>query len=137
MVFGLSASTLSKHKVANRILSSRFVITADLTDALAQVFEVRAKTALVYAVLAFVASLGAMEIGSLGRSLLGWPVDSEETANQFDAGSFALPTRSVSSCIFLCLGLFKGDYGLISSHCTRYKMSQKSVDFKFCCFDHS
>lgn len=55
----------------------------------------RAKTTFMYAVLAFVASLGAMEVGSLGRSLLGWSVDSEETASQFDAGSFALPTRLV------------------------------------------
>lgn len=59
----------------------------------AQVFEVRAKTTLLYSVLAFVASLGAMEAGSLARGLLDWPVDVEETANQFDAGSFALPTR--------------------------------------------
>lgn len=59
----------------------------------AQVFEVRAKTTLMYAVLAFVASLGAMEAGSLARGSLDWPVDFEETANQFDAGSFALPTR--------------------------------------------
>lgn len=53
----------------------------------------RAKTTLLYAGLAFVASLGAMEAGSLARGLLDWPVDFEETANQFDAGSFALPTR--------------------------------------------
>ncbi|CAN0475409.1 unnamed protein product [Ectocarpus sp. 12 AP-2014] len=33
-----------------------------------------------------------MELGSLARSLLDWPVGFEETANQFDAGSFALPT---------------------------------------------
>ncbi|CAN0438029.1 unnamed protein product, partial [Ectocarpus sp. 8 AP-2014] len=56
------------------------------------VFEVRTKTTLVYAALAFAASLGAMELGSLARSLLDWPVGFEETANQFDAGSFALPT---------------------------------------------
>ena len=62
----------------------------------AQVFEVRAKTTLTYAGLAFVASLGAMEAGSMARGLLDWPVDFEETANQFDAGSFALPTRSVA-----------------------------------------
>ncbi|CAM9430369.1 unnamed protein product [Ectocarpus sp. 4 AP-2014] len=61
-------------------------------EMLAQVFEVRAKTTLVYAALAFAASLGAMELGSLARSLLDWPVGFEETANQFDAGSFALPT---------------------------------------------
>lgn len=61
----------------------------------AQVFEVRAKTTLMYAVLAFAASLGAMEAGSVARGLLDWPVDFEETANQFDAGSFALPTRFV------------------------------------------
>lgn len=59
----------------------------------------RAKTTFMYAVLAFVASLGAMEVGSLGRSLFGWSVDSEETASQFDAGSFALPTRFVSSSV--------------------------------------
>jgi len=61
---------------------------------LAQVFEGRLKTTLLYAALAFVASLGAMEAGSLARSFLEWPVDLEPTANQFDAGSFALPTRS-------------------------------------------
>ncbi|CAM9496889.1 unnamed protein product [Scytosiphon promiscuus] len=61
-------------------------------EMLAQVFQVRAKTTFMYAALAFVASLGAMQIGSLVRSLLDWPVEFEETANGFDAGSFALPT---------------------------------------------
>ncbi|CAM9310585.1 unnamed protein product [Ectocarpus sp. 6 AP-2014] len=64
----------------------------NVAEEIAQVFEVRAKTTLVYAALAFAASLGAMELGSLARSLLDWPVGFEETANQFDAGSFALPT---------------------------------------------
>ena len=77
----------------------------------AQVFEVRAKTTLMYAALAFVASLGAMEAGSMARGLLDWPVDFEETANQFDAGSFALPTRfeavsRVELRIILCPGWF-------------------------------
>lgn len=57
------------------------------------------KTTLLYAALAFVASLGAMEAGSLARSFLEWPVDFEPTANQFDAGSFALPTRSVDCAL--------------------------------------
>lgn len=49
-----------------------------------------------YAVLAFVASLGAMEVGSSVRGLLEWPPEFERTANELDAGSFALPTRFAS-----------------------------------------
>lgn len=52
-----------------------------------------AKNTFTYAVLACAASLGAMEIGSCIRGLLDWPPSLDETANQFDAGSFALPTR--------------------------------------------
>lgn len=51
-----------------------------------------------YAVLAFAASLGAMEIGSFLRGVLDCPLAFDEIDNQFDAGSFALPTRfSISS----------------------------------------
>ena len=49
-----------------------------------------------YAALAFAASLGAMEIGSFVRRLLDWPPGFDGTANEFDAGCFALPTRFAS-----------------------------------------
>lgn len=47
-----------------------------------------------YAIFAVAASWGAMAAGSGARDCLGWPVEFEQTANQFAAGSCALPTRS-------------------------------------------
>lgn len=49
--------------------------------------------AFVYTTLAYVASLGAMEVGSCVRCLANLPLAFDEAANQLDAGSFALPTR--------------------------------------------
>ncbi|CAM9239356.1 unnamed protein product [Choristocarpus tenellus] len=77
-------------ELSTDVVGFAWVNVAD--ELLSQMFGVTALTAATYVVLVTIIGLTAMVAGAASREWLSWPLSFEGTANEFAAGSFAIPT---------------------------------------------